>query len=524
MTSGLTCLLVLGLLVVGVVVWQVATTVFQRARLEGLLQDAGGRCETFEGRFVHDARRYHGLEGKATAPVTLDEERPVFQTLSAAQRNWYFYWRTCARSGMFLHTSPGYLFLYVFELLCLIEMPDPLQAAQQIRLVWSACRASYPQLDAYLPEWGGDLLAARAGVAQCLDWWWEMITVERIQAPAAVVNRIVQDAVAAGRVDALPYPVWAALNPYRPQNKFFQRYNPNGDIERGYLRAILAVDGYLSTLRARRGLLERYTSPRQSEQRKMAFQGAVVPADFPRLLELGQARQYVDAPRLGALLSAICRYSENILRRQRRFAARLAGVELEARFQAVLDAAFADAAPQGAPSTPAGEGGPLKISLDAGRIAQLHQESERVRALLAPEDGEVEPVVRLRPLPAENRRPARIVEAGRDAIEWGTRQTPASGPPAPDDGHAAWQKFCKELTPLEAQVIALLLGAEAVTQGRIDELARSQGTMGSLLMDGLNEKAIECLERTPFYVEAEVWYVEEEDRDVLRERTRPGGC
>ena len=338
--------------------------------------------ETGSSRFIKDAQKYHTVEGKPAEPVAFMQYWPTFESFNAQQKKWYFYWRSEVRQGRYPQTDLSYIFVYIYELLCLVEISDPAKAAAQIKTIWRAYRPVYPKLDNYLPDWGGDLLAAKVGIVKSVAWWWELMTKDKVSPPAAVINILIQKAVDAGRSTDLPYAIWSGLNLYHPQNKFYERFNKDGAVDRGYLRAIKAVDDYYMSLKGQKGLIERYTPPKPRPQTKSAFASAIVPDSYPKVVDYGEARNFAGSSRLGNLLLAITKYAENILRKQNRFSARLSGFELEEKLKQVIDAALATQPPEKKAEEP------IRITLDTERIAVLQQESEQVVDLLEPESNE----------------------------------------------------------------------------------------------------------------------------------------
>jgi len=55
------------------------------------------------------------------------------------------------------------------------------------------------------------------------------------------------------------------------QNKFYQRYNEDGSIDRACQKAIRAVDIYYISLNSQKGLLDRYTSPKLYKQTEIGI-------------------------------------------------------------------------------------------------------------------------------------------------------------------------------------------------------------------------------------------------------------
>jgi hypothetical protein len=91
--------------------------------------------------------------------------------LDEKQMRWYFYWRTEARRGSFLSTDASYLYLHAYEILNLVEKPDPVDAADYLKLLWQTYRNSCKEVTSYFPEWSGDLLTERFGAERAIARW-----------------------------------------------------------------------------------------------------------------------------------------------------------------------------------------------------------------------------------------------------------------------------------------------------------------------------------------------------------------
>ena len=541
--------------------------------------------ESRASRFIKDAEKFHEVEGKPIEPVPFMQYWPTFQALNEQQKRWYFYWRSEVRQGRYPSTPLSYIFIYVYELLCLVELPNPSAAAEQVRTIWRQYRETYPELDRYLPEWGGDLLSARSGTPESVEWWNTLLREDGFSPPDVVVNMVLEKAVEDGRVADLPYALWSRLNVYQPKNKFYQRYNADGAVDTAYLAAIRAIDGYFSSLKAKKGLLERYVSAKLYPQTKRAFMSAIVPDDFPDRIELGEARNYTKSSRLGNLLLSITKYTENILRKQKRFAGRVSGFELEEKLQKVLEETFASPEEKQPIA-------PVHITFDPERIRTLQEESELVSAMLNIETEEDAPplynnIVEVRALWDKLSVPekllllaihthrvdemgqitASVVDAGTlprdlvshvnalslsflgdqiisiegpgkvtiaddfvdemdliaaetpvESLQTGQRETVCD---TEEDG---WRQFLQQLSPQELDLITMFTAKGSLREEEIHEFARLGNQMGNLLIDSLNEKAIEELGRTPFYPDDGYWFIEEEDLVTLRETVQIEGA
>ena len=147
---------------------------------------------TYENRgtsFVKEAQKLKGKKENFANHVPFKCYWPTYSDMNGSQQQWYFYWRSQARQNTFHPSDLSYIFVHVYEILNLVETPDPIQAAERIRILWLAYREKYPNLDRYLPDWGGDLLAVKVGGAQALAWWESILNVDGVDIPDSIVNK-----------------------------------------------------------------------------------------------------------------------------------------------------------------------------------------------------------------------------------------------------------------------------------------------------------------------------------------------
>jgi len=532
--------------------------------------------ETGGSRFLKEAQHFHDRVETSAEPVPFMEYWPTYSSMSAAQQRWYFYWRSQVRQNNYLPTDLSYIFIHVYELLNLVEIPDPVQAAGRLWVLWQKYRGQQPKLDNYLPDWGGDLLAVKKDVNTALLWWQKALE-QKVSLSVPVTNALVQGYVQAGKTTEMPYTIWLQLTVYRPRNKFYQEYNVDNEIDNAYERAIrIAADYWQRT--ANQTLLEKFTSARLAMLRKPVFASAVIGYTYPQSIDLGQARNYLDNQRLSEHLTSVVKYAENILRKQKGFSRKLSGIELEAGLAGVLDTAFA-------PTVIAPE--PLKITIDHTRVAALHQESAEIGAMLeiSPDEAEVQRPVKalhtelaeVRQIWAELSRPERqviaviyrkeadtidqlndrlkkhallpntaidhineralpllgdrliyaendgtvtLAEDFLDELDVVIAESPAEAEPAvaavaATDG--PWDQLFAKLPPAEVALIRLFAERGCLTEAEIDAATRPYRTMGNAALDGLNEKAVEIVGHPPFYLDTNQWIVEEEDLVALRQ-------
>ena len=537
-----------------------------------------GVAFTYENRgtaFVKEAIKLKDKKGNFSNHVPFKCYWPTYRDMNGWQQQWYFYWRSQVRQNNFHPTDLSYIFVHIYEILKLVETPDPIQAAERIRTLWLAYRGKYPNLDRYLPDWGGDLLAVKAGGAQALAWWESVLTVDGVGIPAPIVNTIVEKAIRTNGVDALPYRIWSLLSDYQPRNKFYQRYNTNHIIDLSYEKAIKVANTYYIKTTGK-SVIDQFVSDRVHHYEKPVFASALIGFSHPVSARLATGRDYAGSTRLATSITSIMKYAENILRKQMKFSAKLSGIELPAELAGQLDLAFQQEKTQ--PRKPK----PVKITIDRERVASLHEESRVVSEMLAtePAGSEKELLTDLeetRILWKSLQAPERKVLAGLLAREWSAltqihaalgldldqvvallesinrksqgllgdkmvyqtvnaihlaedftdelevvvREMPVDqeivSPTGMEEPFSPWVQFFDALDPVEVEVTKLLGKAGQLEETELDVIARAHNAMANAVMDSLNEKAQAHIGQLPFYPDGTYWLVEEEYLPILQQ-------
>jgi hypothetical protein len=498
--------------------------------------------------------------------------------MNSDQQQWYFYWRSHVRRGEFLPTDLSYIFVHVYELLNLVELPDVTQTAARLKAIWQAYRSQHPKLDNYIPDWGGDLLAFKHSVPTAMNWWQESLAMtDRVAAPAT--NLIIQQYVQSEKPDEMPPYLWAKLTTYRPRNKFYQEYNQDGKLDRAYQKAIRVAAGYWRRT-SNVSVLEKFTSPNLLPMRKSLFASAMVGYSHPQEIILGSSRDYLGDARLSDHLTAVVKHAENILRKQAHFSSKLSGIHLDAELAQALEKAFA---PVQTPPPP------IRITIDQARVTSLHQESKVIGDLLESEvsTSEVSPSKALYTDLAEMRRlwsmlesPYRLAIAGifkkeiqtvselaptltaysilpamlidtinekslkllgdrlvydddgsltlaedfLDELDVVVKEIPAelvTMPRSESTEDGSWDDLFEHLTPVEIELVHIFADAGELAESEVGTIAKRYNMMANAALDGLSEKAINLLGHPPFYFAGDKWLVEDEDLQSLRLSLHP---
>ena len=101
------------------------------------------RQGTFMADFEDDCP-YHG---------TFKAYYPTYDAMSDQQLRGYFTWRAQVRRGRIEETSPSFVFVYLYELICGIGVREPLEGFRIMEWVWQGCRPFAPELDRFVNIW-----------------------------------------------------------------------------------------------------------------------------------------------------------------------------------------------------------------------------------------------------------------------------------------------------------------------------------------------------------------------------------
>ena len=78
---------------------------------------------------------------------------PYYQMMGYEQLRTYFTWRTRVREGKVSDTSLSYAFLYIYELLNNIGVKDPQDGLDKLTAFWDAFRGYHKAIDKYVVRW-----------------------------------------------------------------------------------------------------------------------------------------------------------------------------------------------------------------------------------------------------------------------------------------------------------------------------------------------------------------------------------
>lgn len=336
---------------------------------------------TSHGTFVTNARQLVGHREKQASFVPFMCYWPTYDSMTPAQRKWYFYWRGQARDGNYIDTDLSYIFVHIYELINNVGVKDAIDGSEQLRRLWMGYRERFPKLDGYLAAWLTDyILANRCGR--------ETIKAH-IEALPPGVGIHEPDPFLGYFVGAsplwMPVALIQALSDYRfDKSKFY--LDGNQDLLCRTLPGVLDCVNTHLLGKAGLGVFD-LLRPRTVETvKRYLFQGAVYAASSQQVAAIATI-PYSKHPPLREFMTGLVKHTENRLRELNGYEGRLRGYSLDPAIQAVVDEFLGFQAKTGAATTKSKAEArivlpPPRVVIDMSRVQDLERESDEVRDIL----------------------------------------------------------------------------------------------------------------------------------------------
>ena len=557
LTSGETFKVILGLFGALAAIWYLFSRSRRRrsARQRLVRELATGQGDYFDTtyaqystHFVEQAELYEDVQSKSAKFVEFESYLPAYYEMSRAQRKYYFFWRTQAREGEYLETARSYIFVHIFELINQIGISNTPDGYEQLKRLWLNYRSKYPSLDDCLPDWISDYAVVNQLSVHPLDIY--------TAAPATFgyakdYADLLLSSYAERKLDQMPLPLIDALIDHRiEKSKFYQ--GANIKLLQDALPKVLGeVDSYLRKRGS--GIFRRYKPARTVPVYREPFSAAIYVGSQSEI-KIADIHPYTTYLPLRKFLTQVVKHTENLLRDQVGHRGRLQVKDLNDEIKAVIasvlpahtkaveitiagDAKSAPSMPipARAKSKPAHKAKPKPvIDIDYGKIEQLQRDSDEiferlnletpVSAVAAEADmaetgaaeeaheESVTPVVEA-PEVHENLIETELNGSVNDS-------SPVPGLPSeqiePESSELdeEWLFFAESLSDLHREVLASMIAAEDASS-TIDQIARRNAVMPSLLLDTINELAQDAIGDLLINVDIEPPTIEPEYEEMV---------
>lgn len=343
---------------------------------------------TTKNRFLDQAQHFAKNVESQVEPVPFMQYWPTYESMTQAQRRWYFYWRSQVRLGNYIPSDLSYLFIHIYEIIHLVGFDSAQNGYNYLVAFWENYRVLHPKLDNYLVDWIADFIVVHKLPQEPLKWYAHATTIAgRLTNESLAVEAWLSTSRSFSQI---PEVLLNSICDYRyTKSKFYQQHNSQEIIETELRRGLDAIDAFVYQQHGK-SLLEYYRPTEINEVQRQPFAGAVYEGSR-ELITVANVPNWGQTDELQRNITSILKYTENRLRRQHNFKGTLRGIELPTEWVGVIDVAFptAEKTILGIPSEQKTSTVFEPLEIDFDRIESLTVESDAIRDRLQVEDKDV---------------------------------------------------------------------------------------------------------------------------------------
>lgn len=276
--------------------------------------------ESSQNKFFEDMKKYEKKSATVVPFESFMTYWPTYKSMTRAQKNWYFYWRTEARTGNYIDTDLSYIFIYIYELLSGVGWETPEDGYNKLIELWKAYQQRFPKLDKYLHSWTFDF----ANLYK-LEYK-ETLKYNSLRLGASTKVDLLIDQYSNEAPLKLSFDLIDALCDYSLIGSKFYKDGNQELIQEAMPRVVALADAIMRKDKSK-GILEMYGPNSSEKQQYCAFASALCPQANKKITV--SVKPYSSSQKLRAYINELVRYGENTLRALKGYRGRLRGVMLD---------------------------------------------------------------------------------------------------------------------------------------------------------------------------------------------------
>lgn len=325
--------------------------------------------------FIKDMKQFEHKEGKKAELVQFMQYYPTYSSMDKQQKEWYFYWRSQVRKGIYLDTDLSYIFVHVYELLSGYGMNNANDGYKQLFELWKNYRKEYPKLDGYLFEWIFDFCQLY-NLDFEMPGWTDLLLPYQPEIKNVIISKH------SGEIPLkLTFALIDSLCDYSLVRSKFYNDGHQMLMNEAITRVVALADAALYKKEGK-GILDKYGPNRPRKQTYYAFRGANCKNSNQRADIT--VKDYINSAKLRAYINELVRYAENVLRELYNCRGRLRGVSLDDETAKLIKAFLhKEYSPIKHESVPEKK---TEINLNFDNIKELRTQSDAVRDALEVEE------------------------------------------------------------------------------------------------------------------------------------------
>lgn len=457
-----------------------------------------------ESSFVQQAQKWVNHTEKRAHFVPFQQYWPQYDSMTARQQKWYFYWRTKVRKGIYPDTDLSYIFIHVYELINNVGVQNKMNGYEQLRQLWLHYRERYPKLDNYLLDWMIDYVLVNDCAINPLALYADE-AVEKNVSPREL------DLVLANYIGKpltrMSIVLVDKLTDYQIlRSKFY--LNGNQQLVDEYVPQMLEHLNLHLQQQFGANIFERFKPRQPTTIRRRPFQSAIYDGKTNEIT-VATIFPYTSHPPLRHFLTGVVKHTENKLRELKGVNGRLRGFTLDPAIQAVIDQFIVSKTHIIVPPPPK-----PKIVIDPANVARLINDQSEIFQMLQVSQEENEESanaiesetpsaiqVDFNPIASQRRQAEEGSENFTLSHTSDAKRATESNQGSTDAQHhqstltnsdnqlpPEWFEFAQQLADYQFQTIKAIV-TEDDASATISQIAEANITMPAPLLDEINEIA-----------------------------------
>lgn len=430
---------------------------------------------TRELLFTRQAKSFVDRIEKLASAVPFMAYRPTYNDMTASQQKWYFFWRGEVRSNRYPDTDLTYIFIFIYEIINGVGWTKPELGLDQLIKLLRHYGGTHRQLQNYLIDWICDFALLHSLQLHVSDIAPDPFMLELL--PVVILDKELLEKFQESPIK-IPINLLLTLSNYDLKKSRFFQSEGRVDLEHYVPRVFAVVDAYVTKTYSTR-LVQMFSPGENLQTVRHLFGGAVYDSTSSKeTLTIYHLPLRNHVP-LREFVTQLIRYTENKLRIIKGYKSRLKEIKFDSEIELLIDRYLSREFSQ--------QTAKPVINIDKNRLAQLLEETEYVREMLTiEEDSLVEEPIGISQAGAldEGSERDNISAAAKDPTVKLSKEWLRNAEVLGDE----WLQLASSFTEVHFEALAALM-SDSPTE--LKKLAEDNGTMPSLLIDEINQAAME---------------------------------
>lgn len=323
--------------------------------------------------FINSAKKYEYVYGKKAPFAEFNMYYPNYNVMHKKHINWYLYFRTELKNGVFLPTDVSYIFLYFYEKINKIEWSNEDDVLQRMLNVWFHYREDYSVLDKYLNHWCFDFIVLNSPKMSILDYV-KLIHSKKIEIAPLLKDLLIRTHSFNDEFDLNLYEI-ELMSTHKVTDSKFYLSNDKALIEQTICDVFTLLNKYLLK-KNKKNILNSF-SPKETDKKVEAYKGCIYELN-PKEYVI-KYKNFTSYKPLKDFITGVLKHTENAIRSEHSYRGRLKVVNLAPEYINLIDEYFKRK------NSKSIKEAAVTISIDMEKVKILEEENKEIVTILSSE-------------------------------------------------------------------------------------------------------------------------------------------